>query len=110
MPLLKIIMAIYESARMHEVVQLPLRTHANPLDLMIESGELAVERPGRLRHPRVFIARRIPETWSNGVLAIGFFKLLNLSSVPLRFTMAFGEVRRGPCGNLQMGAQLNQKP
>jgi hypothetical protein len=40
-------MAIYESARMHEVVQLPLRTHANPLDLMIESGDLPIERPGR---------------------------------------------------------------
>ena len=44
---LAIIMAIYESARMHEVVQLPLRTHANPLDLMIENGDLPVERPGR---------------------------------------------------------------
>jgi predicted dehydrogenase len=44
---IEIIMAIYESARMHEVVQLPLRTHANPLDLMIESGDLPIERPGR---------------------------------------------------------------
>ena len=43
----EIIMAIYESARMHEVVQLPLRTHANPLDLMIENGDLPIERPGR---------------------------------------------------------------
>ena len=41
-------------------------------------------------------------------MAIEFFKLLNLSSVPLRFATAFGEVR-----NLlesEMGAQLNQKP
>ena len=44
----EIIMAIYESARMHEVVQLPLRTHANPLDLMIKSGDLPIERPGAL--------------------------------------------------------------
>ena len=44
---IEIIMAIYESARMHEVVQLPLRTHANPLDLMIENGDLPIERPGR---------------------------------------------------------------
>jgi predicted dehydrogenase len=44
---IEIIMAIYESARMHEVVQLPLRTHANPLDLMIASGDLPIERPGR---------------------------------------------------------------
>ena len=43
----EIIMAIYESARMHEVVQMPLRTHANPLDLMIGNGDLPVERPGR---------------------------------------------------------------
>lgn len=43
----EIIMAIYESTRMHEVVQLPLRTHANPLDLMIENGDLPIERPGR---------------------------------------------------------------
>jgi len=43
----EIIMAIYESARMHEVVQLPLRTYCSPLELMIESGDLPVERPGR---------------------------------------------------------------
>ena len=43
----EIIMAIYESARMHEVVQLPLQTHANPLDLMIKTGDLSIERPGR---------------------------------------------------------------
>ena len=43
----EIIMAIYESARMHEVVQLPLRTYCSPLALMIEDGDLPVERPGR---------------------------------------------------------------
>ncbi len=43
----EIIMAIYESARMHEVVQMPVRTLCSPLELMIESGELPVERPGR---------------------------------------------------------------
>lgn len=43
----EIIMAIYESARMHEVVSLPLKTRACPLDLMVESGALPVERPGR---------------------------------------------------------------
>ena len=59
---IEIIMAIYESARMHEVVQLPLRTHANPLDLMIESGDLPIERPRALRHPCIFVTRRINET------------------------------------------------
>ncbi len=43
----EIIMAIYDSARLHEVVQMPVRTHASPLEAMIESGDLPVERPGR---------------------------------------------------------------
>ncbi|MBI1930157.1 Gfo/Idh/MocA family oxidoreductase [Candidatus Poribacteria bacterium] len=43
----EIIMAIYESARMHEVVQMPVRTRCSPLELMIEKGDLPVERPGR---------------------------------------------------------------
>ncbi len=51
-----IVKAIYESARMHEVVQLPLRTHANPLDLMIENGDLPIERPGRY-NIRAFLLR-----------------------------------------------------
>jgi hypothetical protein len=44
---LEMIHAIYESARCHEKVTLPLRTRVNPLDLMVESGHLAPERPGR---------------------------------------------------------------
>ena len=43
---IEIIMAIYESARRHEVVQLPLRTVGSPLEAMIEAGDLPVERPG----------------------------------------------------------------
>ena len=43
----EIIMAIYESARLHEVVQMPVRTHASPIDVMIDNGDLPVERPGR---------------------------------------------------------------
>ena len=43
----EIIMAIYESARMHEVVTMPVRTLCSPLELMIEKGDLPVERPGR---------------------------------------------------------------
>ena len=38
--------AIYESARCHERVVLPLQTRVNPLDLMVESGHLAPQRPG----------------------------------------------------------------
>lgn len=44
---LQMIHAVYESARLHERVQLPLQTRANPLDLMVESGHLTPERPGR---------------------------------------------------------------
>ena len=44
---IEIIMAIYESARLHEVVQLPVRTRSSPLAVMIEAGDLPVERPGR---------------------------------------------------------------
>ena len=47
MAAVEIIMAIYESARMHEVVTMPVRTQVSPLDLMIDDGALPVERPGR---------------------------------------------------------------
>lgn len=43
----EIIMAIYESARLHEAVQMPLRTRCSPIDVMIDNGDLPVERPGR---------------------------------------------------------------
>ena len=43
----EIIMGIYESARLHEVVQMPVRTHSSPIEEMIEAGDLPVERPGR---------------------------------------------------------------
>ena len=39
--------AIYDSARLHEVVRLPLQTRDYPLDLMVESGHLPVRYPGR---------------------------------------------------------------
>ncbi len=44
---IEIIMAIYESARRHEVVSMPVRTMCSPLDVMIDQGDLPVERPGR---------------------------------------------------------------
>jgi UDP-N-acetyl-2-amino-2-deoxyglucuronate dehydrogenase len=44
---LEVLMAIYESARRHEVVRFPLQTRLNPLELMIETGRLPIERPGR---------------------------------------------------------------
>ena len=44
---LQMIHAIYESARCHERVAMPLQTRLNPLDLMVDSGHLAPERPGK---------------------------------------------------------------
>jgi predicted dehydrogenase len=44
---LEMVLAVYESARCHEKVVLPLRTRLNPLDLLVESGHLAPRRPGR---------------------------------------------------------------
>jgi predicted dehydrogenase len=38
--------AIYESARLHERVSIPLQTRSNPLELMIDSGHLPVRYPG----------------------------------------------------------------
>jgi predicted dehydrogenase len=44
---LEIVMSIYESARRRETVDMPLETRVYPLDLMVESGDLPVTRPGR---------------------------------------------------------------
>jgi predicted dehydrogenase len=43
---MEVLMAIYESARKRRRIDLPLRTLANPLQLMVEAGELPVEWPG----------------------------------------------------------------
>jgi hypothetical protein len=43
---LHMVHAVYESARMHEKVLLPMQTRLNPLDLMVDSGHMAPERPG----------------------------------------------------------------
>ena len=39
-------MAIYESARTHGLVQLPMKTQSSPLVEMINSGALPVSNPG----------------------------------------------------------------
>ena len=44
---LEILMAIYQSARAHEVVRMPLTVMESPLDRMIEEGKLPVTEPGR---------------------------------------------------------------
>lgn len=44
---LEMVHAVYESARLHERVVLPLQTRTNPLDEMVDSGALPVRYPGR---------------------------------------------------------------
>ncbi len=43
---LEMVHAVYESARCHERVVMPMQTRVNPLDLMVESGHLVPQRPG----------------------------------------------------------------
>ena len=42
----EIMMALYESARRHEVVHLPLREKDYPLEMMLEEGSLPAKQPG----------------------------------------------------------------
>jgi predicted dehydrogenase len=44
---LEIMMAIYESLRIHDVVHLPLETKESPLELMIDGGALPVTKQGK---------------------------------------------------------------
>jgi len=44
---MELLMAIYESLRIKDVVMMPLKTRENPLDLMVEDGTLPVLKPGR---------------------------------------------------------------
>ncbi len=44
---MELMMAIYESLRIKNVVTLPLETRENPLDLMVEDGTLPILKPGR---------------------------------------------------------------
>ena len=55
-------MAVYESARMHEQVALPLQTRDNPLDCAVEEGKIPVERPG-IWDERSFLVRGESMTW-----------------------------------------------
>jgi predicted dehydrogenase len=43
----EIMMAMYESARQHKVIHLPLQEKEYPLEMMIKEGKLPVEVPGR---------------------------------------------------------------
>ena len=43
----EIMMALYESARQHRVIHLPLQEEGYPLELMVDEAKLPVEKPGR---------------------------------------------------------------
>jgi hypothetical protein len=55
-------MSIYESVRTHAVIRAPLRTKLNPLDLMVELGQLPVEHPGKY-DIRSFLVRGEAMEW-----------------------------------------------
>jgi predicted dehydrogenase len=59
---LEILMSIYESVRTHSVVRAPLRTKVNPLDLMVESGQLSIKHPGKY-DIRSFLVRGEAMEW-----------------------------------------------
>ena len=50
---MEIMMAIYESLRVKNLVKMPLETKESPLDLMIEDGTLPILKKGRydIRQP-----------------------------------------------------------
>ena len=43
----EIMMAIYESVRTRGLVRIPFQTQESPLELLIDSGMLPVEKPGK---------------------------------------------------------------
>ena len=58
-------MALFESARRHQRVELPLKTRVNPLLYMVERGDLPVEWPGPYE-VRSRIVRGEAMTWEPG--------------------------------------------
>ena len=61
----EIMMGVYESARVHERVALPLQTRANPLDVAVEEGRIPVTRPG-FWDERSFLVRGEGMSWIKG--------------------------------------------
>ena len=58
----EIMMAVYESARVHERVRFPLQTRANPLDVAVKEGVIPVTRPG-VWDERSFLVRGEGMSW-----------------------------------------------
>jgi predicted dehydrogenase len=60
----EVMMALYESARKRKRIDLPLKTKVNPLQLMVDDGDLAVEWPGPYEL-RARIVRGEGMTWTD---------------------------------------------
>ena len=58
----EVMMALYESARKRQRIELPLKTKVNPLRLMVERGDLPVEWPGAYER-RARLVRGEAMTW-----------------------------------------------
>lgn len=56
---MEILMGLYDAVRRREIVEFPIRTKANPLQEMIESGDLEPAYPGHydIRHPYAGVRR-----------------------------------------------------
>lgn len=58
----EVMMALFESARKKQRIELPLKTKVNPLMLMVENGDLPVEWPGQYER-RARIVRGEAMSW-----------------------------------------------
>lgn len=61
----EVMMALFESARKRQRIDLPLKTKLNPLMLMVEKGDLPVEWPGAYER-RARIVRGEQMSWHEG--------------------------------------------
>jgi predicted dehydrogenase len=61
----EVMMALFESARKKQRVELPLKTMVNPLALMVENGDLPVEWPGQYER-RARLVRGEAMSWHAG--------------------------------------------
>ena len=59
----EVMMALYESARKRQRIDLPLKTRINPLQLMVDSGDLPIEWPGAYEQ-RAAIVRGEGMSWN----------------------------------------------
>ena len=61
----EVMMGLFESARKKQRIYLPLKTKMNPLNLMVENGDLPIEWPGR-QEVRSSLVRGEGMSWHEG--------------------------------------------